>query len=84
MFTRDLADPVRVGSAIWYQMGPLMKVILCGTIQFQFRTGPVSTECIRTRLDPISDGSEHIRSRVNVALITKIGNRKLNVSSFAI
>ena len=27
MFTRDLSDPVRIGSAIWYQMGPLMKVI---------------------------------------------------------
>ena len=27
VFTRDLMDPVRIGSAIWYQMGPLMKVI---------------------------------------------------------
>ena len=28
-FTRDghLVDPVRIGSAIWYLMGPLMKVI---------------------------------------------------------
>ena len=26
-FTLDLVDPVRIGSAIWYQMGPLMKVI---------------------------------------------------------
>ena len=33
-FTRDLMDPVRIGSAIWYQMGPLMKVILCGTVPF--------------------------------------------------
>ena len=41
VFTRDLVDPVWIGSAIWYQMGPLMKVILCGTIPFQFRTGPV-------------------------------------------
>ena len=41
VFTRDLMDPVRIGSAIWYQMGPLMKVILCGTAPFQFRTGPV-------------------------------------------
>ena len=36
----DKVDPVRIGSAIWYQMGPLMKVILCGTVPFQFRTGP--------------------------------------------
>ena len=40
VFTRDLVDPVRIGSAIWYQMGLLMKVILCGTEPFQFRTGP--------------------------------------------
>ena len=39
LYTRDL---VRIGSAIWYQMGPLMEVILCGTtVPFQFRTGPV-------------------------------------------
>ena len=41
VFTRDLVDPVRIVSAIWYQVGPLMKVILCGTVLFQFRTGPV-------------------------------------------
>ena len=41
VFTQDLMDPVRIGSAIWYQMGPLMKVILCGTILFQLGTGPV-------------------------------------------
>ena len=43
VFTWDLVDPVRIGSAIaiWYQMGPLMKVILYGTVPFQFRTGPV-------------------------------------------
>ena len=40
-FTRDLVDPVRIGSAIWYQMGPLMKMILFGTVPFQFRTGLV-------------------------------------------
>ena len=28
VFTRDLVDPVRIGSAIWYQMGPLMKVTM--------------------------------------------------------
>ena len=41
VFTWDLMDPVRIGSAIWYQIGPLMKVILCGTVTFQFRTGTV-------------------------------------------
>ena len=41
VFTRDLVDPVRIGSAIWYQTGPLMKVILCRTVLFQFRTGSV-------------------------------------------
>ena len=41
VFTQDLVDPVRIGSAIWYQMGPLMKVILCGILPFQFRTGTV-------------------------------------------
>ena len=40
VFTWDLMDPVRIGFAIWYQMGPLM-VILCGTVPFQFRTGPL-------------------------------------------
>ena len=44
VFTRDLVDPVRIRSAIWYQLDPLMKVILCGTIPFHFRTGPVQTE----------------------------------------
>ena len=32
VFTRDLVDPVRIGSTIWYQMGPVVKVILCGTV----------------------------------------------------
>ena len=27
VFTWDLVDPVWIGSAVWYQMGPLMKVI---------------------------------------------------------
>ena len=40
-FTRDLVDPIRIGSAIWYQMGPLMKVIPYGTVPFQFRIGTV-------------------------------------------
>ena len=40
-FTRDLVDPVLIGFDICYQMGPLMKVILCGTVRFQFRIGPV-------------------------------------------
>ena len=41
VFTRDLVDLVWFESAIWYQTGPLMKVILYGTVPFQFRTGPV-------------------------------------------
>ena len=41
VFIWDLVDPVRIGPAIWYQTGQLMKVILCGTLKFQFRTGPV-------------------------------------------
>ena len=51
VFTRDLVDPVRIGSAIWYQMGPLMKVILWGTLLFQFETSPVWTEWIRSQTD---------------------------------
>ena len=45
VFARDLADPVRIGSAIWYQMGPLMKVILRGTV-----LEPVL--CIQSGSDP--------------------------------
>ena len=41
VFTWDLVDPVRIGSAIWHQMGPLMKVISYGTVPFLFQTGPV-------------------------------------------
>ena len=41
VFTRDLVDPVGIRSAIWYQMGPLMKVIPYRTVPFQFRTGPM-------------------------------------------
>ena len=35
VFTLDLVYPVRIGSAVWYKMGPY------GTVPFQFRTGPV-------------------------------------------
>ena len=41
VFTRDSVDPVRIRSAIWYKMGPLMKVIQYGNVPFEFRTGPV-------------------------------------------
>ena len=41
VFTRNLVDPVRIRSAGWYKMGPLMKVIPYGTVPFQFRTGPM-------------------------------------------
>ena len=32
MFIRDLVGLVRIGSAIWYQIGPLMKVIPYGIV----------------------------------------------------
>ena len=50
MFTWDL---VQIGPAIWYQMDPLMKVILCGTIPFQFSTGPHVN-----RVDSYQSGSD--------------------------
>ena len=68
MFTRDLIDTVWIGSAVWYQMGPLTKVIPYGTVPFQFRTGPNVN-----RLNPMSNGPEHIRSRVNLALDFEVG-----------
>ena len=36
MFTSDQVDPVWIRSALWYQIGPLMKVIPYGTILFKF------------------------------------------------
>ena len=36
VFTWDPVDPVWIRSALWYQMGPLMKVIPYGTILFKF------------------------------------------------
>ena len=42
VLTRDLEDPVWIGSAIWYQMDLLnMKVTLYEIVPFQFRTSPV-------------------------------------------
>ena len=69
-FTRDLVDPVWIGSVICYQMGPLMKLIPYGTVPIQFRIGPVQSEWISTKVDPIPNGSAHIRSHVNVALFS--------------
>ena len=43
VYTGDIVDLVRIGSAIWYQMGLHMKVILCGTVSFQLKTGPMQT-----------------------------------------
>ena len=40
-FTRDLVDPVQIGSAICYQTGSLAKVVLYGNIQFQSLNGQV-------------------------------------------
>ena len=59
VFTQDLVDPVRIGSAIWYQMGPLIRVIRYGTVSNWSRVNIV---------DPIPNRSEHIRSHVIVAL----------------
>ena len=40
VFTRGLMDPVRIGSAIWYQLGPLMKATPYGTVPFCFEPVP--------------------------------------------
>ena len=61
-------DPVWIRSSVWYQMGPLMKVIPYGTVPFQFRTSPVYTQVIRFIVDLIPNGSERVRCRVKVAL----------------
>ena len=41
VFTWDLVDPVWIKSAVWYQMGPLMKVIQYRIMLFLFLTSPV-------------------------------------------
>ena len=69
VFTRGLIDSVRIGSAICYQMGSLIKAIPYGTAAFQFQTSPVQTDWICTIVDLIPNGYEHIRSPVNIALI---------------
>ena len=56
VFTRDLVDPVRIGSAIWYQMGPLMKMILRGTTLEPVLCNRVDP----TRVDPIPNEADHI------------------------
>ena len=55
VFTRDLVDPLRIRSAIWYQMGPLMKVILSGTV-------PVQNRSRINRVDPYQSGSDPKRT----------------------
>ena len=73
VFTRDRVNPVRIGSAIWYQMGPLMKVIPYRTVPFprdRFSFEPVQCKRSGSIMDRIHNGSEHIRSCVNVALDT--------------
>ena len=66
VFTQDLLLPIRIRSAVWYQMGPLMKmkVIPYGTVPFQFRTGSVKTgmtpQVIRTIADPIPNISDPV------------------------
>ena len=46
VFTLDLVDPVRIRSAIWYQMGPLINVI-------PYKTVPalVSNRCCVNRVN---------------------------------
>ena len=58
LFRWDLLNLVRIRSALWYQIGPLVKVILHETVLFQFQT----------IVDPIPNGPEHIQTRVNLAL----------------
>ena len=49
VFTRDPVDPVPIGSAIGYQMAPLIKVIRYGTVPFQSSVN---------RVDPYHSGSD--------------------------
>ena len=51
VFTWDLVDPVRIGSTVWYQMGPLMKVPI------RNRTVLVSNRFLVNRADPYHSGS---------------------------
>ena len=53
VFTRGLMNSVRIGSAIWYQMGPLMKEIPKWN-----RTVPVSNRSRVNRIDPCHSGSD--------------------------
>ena len=45
------------------------------------RTVPVSNRSRVNRVDPIRNGAEHIRSRVNVALISTIVSFQLAISN---
>ena len=53
MFTWDQVDPVWIRSALWYQIGPLIKAIPYGTILFKFE--PV---LCKLRLYPYHSGSD--------------------------
>ena len=67
MLRWGLVDPVRIGSAIWYQMGPLMKVIPYEPYRSSSNRSHVNREDpYHSRSDP--NGSEYIQSRVNVAV----------------
>ena len=50
------------GDPIWNRTVPVFVVVPC-------KQGE-----IRTTVDPIPNGSEHIRSRVNVALVVSLGD----------
>ena len=52
VFTRDLVDAVRIGSAIWYQIGSLKKVIPYRTVPFHCAGSRAN------RVDPYHSGSD--------------------------
>ena len=53
LFNTGPGGAVQNGSSVWCQLGPIMKVILYGTIPFQFQKGP--------KTEWIPNGSEHIQ-----------------------
>ena len=51
VFTRDLVGPVWIGSAIWYQMSPLMKVTPYGTVLVPCKQNGSVPQWIRSQMD---------------------------------
>ena len=60
MFTWDQVDPVWIRSALWYQIGPLMKVIPCGPKLFKYEPALCKTDYIHTTVDLIPNRSERM------------------------